>query len=116
VWSAYPSSGPGVTADERLDMQRHVSPAVGVSPRLNSLAFASNNCNAGSAEGKPRLNRANYLWVNLEARGRLQSFEAKAHEFSRGMKPTAGRTLIVSTFVGCDTESEVRIRTLRGGR
>jgi hypothetical protein len=32
------------------------------------------------------------------------------------MKPTAGGTLIMSTFVGCDTESEVRIRTPRGGR
>jgi hypothetical protein len=46
----------------------------------------------------------------------LQSFEAKAHEFRRGMKPTAGETLIVAAFVGCGGASEVRIRTLSGGR
>ena len=42
----------GTTTDERLDMQRHVSPAVGVSPRPNSLAFAPDNCNAGSGRAK----------------------------------------------------------------
>ena len=42
---------------------------------------------------------------------RFQNCEAKAHDFSREMKPTTGENLIVPAFVGCDTESEVRMRT-----
>jgi hypothetical protein len=44
------------------------------------------------------------------------AFEAKAHSFRGGMKPTADETLIVSALADCGAESEVRIRTLRGGR
>jgi len=45
----------------------------------------------------------------------LQWFEEKAHGCSRGMNPTAGKTVIDLTIISHDTESEVRIRTLYGG-
>ena len=44
----------------------------------------------------------------------LQSFEAKAHDFSRGMKPTATETLNTGEFTCHDTEPEVRICTPTG--
>ena len=46
----------------------------------------------------------------------LQWFEAKAHDFTRGMKPAAGVTLDIEAQMVNDSESEVRIRTLYVGK
>jgi len=57
------------------------------------------------------------LWAEAftsRRRDALQSFEAKAHEFSRELKPTASQPLMMSVSMGRGAESEGRTRTPRG--
>ncbi|WP_251330722.1 trimeric intracellular cation channel family protein [Haloplanus pelagicus] len=75
------------------------------------VAVAAINAVGGGAFADVLLDRSPFILFDD-----FYSISKRKPPFRGGMKPTAGETLIMSALVGCGAESEVRIRTLRGGR